>query len=166
MQTSNKRTKAFLGALIGAGVSLIGGAASSIIGANSAKRQQVLAQIDQNRRDTYEAAQNLGAGYGDQSYLKGLNQHVVFKCGGRKRRKAEGGGNFDYSSVINGASSAIDNIGSALTNASIAKHSSVNSQSFMANVPKVDIVQPDYITTTDYQDRLASILRCGGRKAR
>lgn len=163
---STKRRKAWLGAVIGAAASLLGGGISSGIGANSAKKQQRAAQIAQNKQDTYEMAQNLTAGYGDQSYIDDLVRHATFKLGGRKRKKCEDGGKFDYSSLINGVSSAANSIGTALTNANIANHSRVNRQDFFANVPKTEVVIPEYATNVEYMDRQLPMLKCGGKRRR
>lgn len=158
MATAKDRNKAFLGALIGAGISLLGGAISGAISNNASKKAQRRAQIAQNKSDTYEMAQNLSAGYGDQSYVDELKDRVTFRAGGK--HKAADGGNFDWSGVINGASSGLNNIVGSAFAANQMKHRNINSQAFMANVPKTELVIPDY------KDRYYSTLRCGGRKRR
>lgn len=164
--SSKKRNKVFLGALIGAGVSLVGGAVSNIMNKNAAKKQQRYNQMIQNRQDTYEQAQNLTAGYGNQEYVDDLMNNVNFKLGGRRRKKCEDGAKFDWTPVISGATNAINSIGTAATNASIDRTNRVNSQSFMANVPKTEVVLPDYVVNGEYMDRQLPMFKCGGKRRR
>lgn len=169
--TSKQRNKAFLGALIGAGVGLASNLIGGLVSNNAAEKEQARQQRLQNRLDTLQMAQNLTAGYANQDYIDDLKNNIVFRCGGRKRkacggktRKAEDGGQFDWGSVISGVSSGINNITNSAFTANRLRNSNIISGESLANTPKLAIVRPDYIDAIDYQGRLASILRCGGKK--
>lgn len=161
-----ERNKAFLGALIGAGVSLIGGLASSLIGANSQKKAQQRQEALQNEQNNYATAANLAEsinssqGVTDDYY----DRITLKKCGGRT--KAEGGGNFDWGSVINGASSALQSIGSAAIQSS-TQNNVVNMRRVAPQFKnKTRIARDSYVDRDNLYDRvqLLPIMKCGGRR--
>lgn len=175
------RDKAFLGALIGAGISLVGTGISSIMNKNSSNKQLKEQQRQQNKNDTLAMAQNLSAGYLDQDYIDDFKNKVTFKNGGvmknnkygdrikrnktfkcGDRKKASIGINFtneDISSIINSASGAASNVlGSAINSSS---DTVVRQGNMYKSVPKTEIKSPDYIVVAD---RNNSLFRCGGRK--
>lgn len=169
MNKNNKRHKAWLGAVISGAI----GIGSSIFGASQQKRAQERAlaeqQRAQNKQDTLNMAQQLTAGYGDQSYVDDFNKKVVFKMGGNKvdkarrirpRKKAAWGAE-DTSALISGLSNGIGNVASSAI-ASSVDTSSIESLPFMANKPKHGIKTPDYLVENSQQ--IGNILRCGGKR--
>lgn len=153
------RHKAWIGAAIGAAASLAGSLIGGISSSNAQKKQQALQAIAQNRADTYQMAQNLTAGYGDQSYVNDLQKRVTFRCGGKKRKRAEEGGKFDYAGLISGISSGIGSATTGIMNANVIRNQHVgDSRESFANTPKTAIVMPDYI------DRFQQMMRCGGKR--
>lgn len=163
------RRKAWLGAAIGAAASLIGGGISAIMGDNASKEAQRQAQINQNKKDNYNLAQNLTAGYANQDYVDQMNERVSFSLGGR-RRKAEEGGSFDWNSVINGVSSGLNSAMSGAVNAANLRRQNIKQGESLANAPKTEIKTPYYNTNVvnGYSDLFSQqqMLRCGGRKRR
>lgn len=173
----SKRKKAFIGAIIGAVAGIGTSIASSVISKKNAEKQAEEQQKQQNRQDTYEMAQNLTAGYGDQEYVKDFKNRVQFKkggimnnkyndrigrikkfkCGGRK--KAAWGAN-DTEAIISGLGSGISNVvSSAITNSA---DTTVSRGNIFSNEPKTTIETPDYMTSTNVMR--PAYLRCGGRK--
>lgn len=188
---SNKRDKAFLGAIIGGVVGLAGSAVSGILSKRSAKKQQEEQQKQQNKRDTYEMAQNLSASYGDQEYVDEFLNKVKFKnggkmkrkavnytdrmtiankfkCGGRKKnacggRKKAAWGIEDTTSLINN----LFNAGSSVTNAAIQSgiNNNIKQGSIYKGTPKTNLQQPDYLANSNnLVDDTQYLYRCGGRK--
>lgn len=175
------RDKAFLGALIGGGISILGTGISSIMNKVSSNKQLREQQRQQNKNDTLAMAQNLSAGYSDQDYIDDFKNKVtfknggvmknnkygdrikrnkIFKCGGRK--KASIGINFtneDISSIINSASGAASNVLGSTINS--FDDTVVRQGNMYKSVPKTEIKSPDYIVVAD---RNNSLFRCGGRK--
>lgn len=159
MKKRVKRKKAFWGAVIGAGISLAGSLIGSNVEKNKANNQLREQQRAQNRRDTFEMAQNIQQGYSDQDYVDQFNKRISYKCGGKiKRRKAEAGGNFDWSSVLTGGLNALGSIGSAgiASGVGVQKDSTVS----FANKPKDELKVPDYRSA----DTL--LMRYGGKKCK
>lgn len=175
----DKRKKAFVGAIIGAVAAIGSSIASSVISKKNAKKQAEEQQKQQNRQDTYEMAQNLTAGYGDQEYVKDFKNRVQFKkggimnnkyndrierikkfkCGGRK--KAAWGAN-DTEAVISGLGSGISNVASsAITNST---DTSVSRGNIFSNEPKTTIETPDYMISTNMMR--PAYLRCGGKRSK
>lgn len=175
------RDKAFLGALIGAGIGLVGTGISSIMNKNSSNKQLKEQQRQQNKNDTLAMAQNLSAGYSDQDYIDDFKNKVTFKNGGvmknnkygdrikrnktfkcGSRKKASDGIKFtneDISSIINSTGGAASNILSSAINSS--NDIVVRPGNMYKSVPKTGIKNPDYIVVAD---RNNSLFRCGGRK--
>lgn len=183
-----KRKKGFLGALIGSGVSLIGGIASSFISKNAQEKAAKRQQIAQNRADTYEMANNLSNAYANQDYVDDFQKKVIFRNGGIKqyndrvkhnkrfacggRKKAAWGAN-DTSALITAAGNTFSNLASTAISSS-AKTDVTKQAPMIANAPKTEI------KTTDYQELnhpnsndnyvLANILnnprmfKCGGKR--
>lgn len=168
MDKNNKKHKAWLGAVIRGAVEL----GSSIYGASQQKKAQERALDEQrraqNKQDTLNMAQQLTAGYGDQSYVDDFNKKVVFKMGGNKLDKAKrirprkkaAWGVEDTNALISGLSS-LGNIASTAITSSVDT-SSVESLPFMANKPKHGIKTPDYLVENSQQ--IGNILRCGGKR--
>lgn len=167
MVTTNRpRKKAWIGAAIAAGVSLLGSIGGGLMKKNAEQKNQKRATIAQNRADTYEMAQNLTAGYGDQSYLDRLNERVTFSHGGSKRRacggkvkKEAGGSSINTTDIINGVSSALNNLSTNAIDASIIRNKANYNKSFFSNTAKDELVVPGYY------DRL-QLMKCGGKKVR
>lgn len=124
MKRCNKK-KAPLGAIIGSvvgGLLNIGG--SAISGAKQAQlaREQARQQNRlNNRRTALESSSNLTNAYGNQEYIDEFQKRIVpntnvYKLGGKVKKKFEGGGSFDYSSLINGVMGGITNMGTAGVN--------------------------------------------------
>ena len=169
MNKNNKRHKAWLGAVISGAIGL----GSSIFGASQQKKAQERAiaeqQRAQNKQDTLNMAQQLTAGYGDQSYIDDFNKKVVFKMGGNKvdkakrirPRKKAAWGTEDTSALISGLSNSLGNVASSVITSS-TDTSSVESLPFMANKPKHGIKTPDYLV--DNSREIGNILRCGGKR--
>ena len=67
-----KRKKCWIGAVIGAATSLIG----SAIQADGQRKAQRKQNIAQNKRYTYEMANNLTAAYGNQDYADEFQDKV------------------------------------------------------------------------------------------
>lgn len=169
MNKNNKRNKAWLGAVISGAIGL----GSSIFGASQQKKAQERALAEQrraqNRQDTLNMAQQLTAGYGDQSYVDDFNKKITFKMGGNKvdkarrikpRKKAAWGAE-DTSALISGFSGGLNNIASNAIAASV-DNSPIESLPFMANKPKHGIKTPDYLV--DNSREIGNILRCGGKR--
>lgn len=169
MNKNNKRHKAWLGAVISGAIGL----GSSIFGASQQKKAQERALAEQrraqNKQDTLNMAQQLTAGYGDQSYVDDFNKKVVFKMGGNKvdkvrrirpRKKAAWGAE-DTNALISGLSSSLGNITSSAILAS-TNTTPIESLPFMANQPKHGIKTPDYLIENSRE--IGNILRCGGKR--
>lgn len=174
---NSKRKKAWIGAVIGAAASLLGSVGGSILSSNAQQEQIDEQKESQNRKDTYTMANNLSAAYGNQGYVDEFQNKVTFKNGGRMKTKkvdnsdrltvakrfkcggrkklANGGSSFDYSSLINGISSGIGNVATAAINNSVDR-SPINSVSYTGTA-KESLEKPDYVTdnTSTYTDRLA-----------
>lgn len=181
-----KRKKAFLGSLIGAGIGLVSSVVGGISSKNAAERQQREQQIAQNRADTYEMANNLSAGYSNQDYANDFQKKVKFKhggmkqyndrikhnkrfaCGGRKKAKW---GAIDTNNVISAGGSALGGlVGNLIANS--ANTGAIVSTPSVANDPKTAI------KAVDYQERLhpnyiddavinnPRMFRCGGKRKR
>lgn len=162
MACKKNRAKAFLGALIGAGVSLAGSAIGGVLQNNANKKAAKIQRENQNRKDAFEAANNLAYGYSNEGYVDDIYNNIVMRCGGRRRKKAGNGGNFDWNSIINGASQGFGSIMSGGFNAANAKNTITTTAPTLANQPKDNLIKPNYIIP-EYVDRL-QLMRCGGRK--
>lgn len=201
----DKRNKKFLGAIIGGALGLAGGLISSKMSSdaskNAADKQAALQeelwrrnQTNQNKKDTLEQARNLTNVYSNQEYVDEYKNKVSFKNGGKMndrvglakklkcggRRKAEGGGGFDWGSVINGAVSAATSIGSSYLAADAMNYATDKQKNYFVessdngidtrNNAKRRLKKPSYFVTDDntFDDRLrqSSLFRCGGRSKR
>ncbi len=161
-----ERNKAFLGAVIGAAASLLGGIGSSIIASNSAKKQQREQEAMQRRNANYQTAANIS------NYINGssdivddyYNRVVLQRCGGR--HKYEGGGGFDWNSTINGIGSALGSVGSSAISSTVPTGTQIIQPSAQQFTPK--IYKPRNITPISTYDMLMSErrMRCGGRMKR
>lgn len=183
MKKRIKRDKAWAGALIGTGISLLGSIGGSLIGANASKKaadkqaalqQELWAknQTSQNKKDALEQARNLTSVYSNQEYVdeyrdklsfrNGGNYHdrmkfvKRFKCGGR--RKAEGGTQFDWSSIIDGVSTAASALGSSAINANTTIENANKQKNYFVESSDIDIddniVGKGKLKKPSYIDRL------------
>lgn len=160
MKRCNKK-KAPLGAILGSvvgGLLSIGG--SAISGAKQAQlaREQARQQNRlNNRRTVLESSSNLTNAYGNQEYIDEFQKRIVpntnvYKLGGKVKKKFEGGGSFDYSSLINGVMNGITNMGTASINSvyNTKTQRSLNNigQPITTGVgaAKEYIEKPDYVT--------------------
>lgn len=169
MKTKIRRDKAFLGAAIGA----VAGIAGGLIQGAAAKRQQRRQQIAENKRATYEAANNLSAAYANQEYVDDFEKKVTFKNGGKTKRKSQ------YTDRINtakkfkcggrkkaewGKEDTANAIGSAgsLANAIIGSttDTTIKQGDAIGTTTKNSIKVPDYVINNEYR------MRCGGKKRR
>lgn len=169
MKTNIKRNKAFLGSVIGS----VAGIAGGLIQSAAAKRQQRRQQIAENKRATYESANNLSAGYANQDYIDDFEKKVTFKNGGKTKRKSQ------YTDRINTAKkfkcggrkkaewgkedtiNAIESTGN-LANAIIGAttDTTIKQGNTIATTAKDSIKVPDYVMNNEYR------MRCGGKKRR
>lgn len=169
MKTNIKRDKAFLGSVI----SSVAGIAGGLIQSSAAKRQQRRQQIAENRRATYEAANNLSAGYANQEYVDDFEKKVTFKNGGKTKHKSQ------YTDRINTAKkfkcggrkkaewgkedtiSAVESAGN-LANAIIGANTdtTIKQGNTISTTTKDSIKIPDYVMNNEYR------MRCGGKKRR
>lgn len=76
------KNKAFLGALIGAGTSLIGGFFANKAKKKAATEQARQQQIDENKKSAFEQAINLTNVYGNQDYVDDYDNRIEFAKGG------------------------------------------------------------------------------------
>lgn len=164
-----KRNKAFLGSVI----SSVAGIAGGLIQGAANKRQLRRQQIAENRKATYEAANNLSAGYVNQEYVDDFEKKVTFKNGGMTKRKSQ------YTDRINTAKkfkcggrkkaewgkedtiSAVESVGN-LANAIIGANTdtTIKQGNTIATTAKDSIKVPDYVMNNEYR------MRCGGKKRR
>lgn len=169
MKTNIKRNKAFLGSVI----SSVAGIAGGLIQGAAARRQQRRQQIAENKRATYEAANNLSAGYANQDYVDEFEKKVTFKNGGKTKRKSQ------YTDRINTAKkfkcggrkkaewgkedtvNTIENAGN-LANAIIGltTDTTIKQGNTIATTAKDSIKVPDYVMNNEYR------MCCGGKKRR
>lgn len=96
-QMGGKRKKGFLGAVIGAATSLIGGA----IQANAQKKANERQIRDQNRQTVYEMAQNLSNAYDNQEYVDDFQNKVIFRAGGNKHYTSRTHPNAIVKNIVN-----------------------------------------------------------------
>lgn len=76
------KNKAFLGALIGAGTSLIGGFFANKAKKKAATEQARQQQINENKKSAFEQAINLTNVYGNQDYVDDYDNRIEFANGG------------------------------------------------------------------------------------
>lgn len=156
----NQRNKAFLGALIGAGVSLIGNTIGSIIGANAQKKQQreqERQQIEQNNLTT--AANLANAINGSQDVVDSYYDRVtLMPLGGKKKLGAWG--TQDTNDIINGVSSGIGSVVKSVIGANTMGNIQTVRQAPAQFEPKV-LVRPTYYNRIQPMQK---IFKCGGRK--
>ena len=152
------RNKAVWGAVIGAAASLLGGLASNLIGSNAqekARKRQEAAEYE--ARNNATAANLANAINGSQDIVDDYYDRVTLKRYGG-RNKAEGGGGFDWNSVINGISGAMGSIGNA-----VIKSNGYNGVQIIQPTPMQ--FQPKVRKYPTMYDRLMQQnFRCGGRK--
>lgn len=156
----NKRNKAFLGSLIGAGVSLIGNTIGSIIGANAQKKQQreqERQQIEQNNLTT--AANLANAINGSQDVIDSYYDRVTLMPLGGKR-KVGAWGTQDTNNVISGVSSGIGSVVKSVIGANAMGNVQTVRQAPAQFEPKV-LVRPTYYNRIQPTQ---NVFKCGGRK--
>lgn len=186
MKKVKQRKKAWLGAVIGA----VTGIASSLINKNAQEKAQEKQARMQARQDSYEMAQNLTAGYGNQDYADEFQKKITFKnggiakskytdrikynkkfaCGGRK--KANLG-----TDIISSLMGAVGNVSSTAIQAS-TNNDPIKENISIPNIPKTEIKTPDYqvkehpnaFSTTNNNYVIDNIMnnkrmfKCGGKK--
>lgn len=156
----NQRNKAFLGSLIGAGVSLIGNTIGSIIGANAQKKQQreqERQQIEQNNLTT--AANLANAINGSQDVVDSYYDRVTLMPLGGKR-KLGAWGTQDTNDVISGVSSGIGSVVKSVIGANTMGNVQTVRQAPAQFEPKV-LVRPTYYNRIQ---PMQNVYKCGGRK--
>lgn len=190
MENNKKRKKAWIGALIGGALSILGGVGSSIVSKNAQEKALAKQQREQAKQDTFEMAQNLTAGYGNQDYADEFQKKITFKnggiakskytdrikynkkfaCGGRK--KANLGAD-----IISNLMGAIGNVSSAAIQAS-TNNNPIKENISIPNIPKTEIKTPNYqvkehsnaFSTTNNNYVIDNIMnnkrmfKCGGKK--
>lgn len=77
------RDKAFLGAIIGAGASLLGSAVSGIISSRKQKKALKRQQAQQTEQAGYQTANAMTSGYANQEYVDEYNKKITLKNGGK-----------------------------------------------------------------------------------
>ena len=77
------RDKAFLGAIIGAGASLLGSAVSGIISSRKQKKALKRQQAQQTEQAGYQTASAMTSGYANQEYVDEYNKKITLKNGGK-----------------------------------------------------------------------------------
>lgn len=155
----NQRNKAFLGSLIGAGVSLIGNTIGSIIGANAQKKQQreqERQQIEQNNLTT--AANLANAINGSQDVVDSYYDRVTLMPLGGKRRIGAWGTQ-DTNDVISGVSNGLGSVVKSAIGASTMGNVQTVRQAPAQFEPKV-LVRPTYYNRIQ---PMQNVFKCGGR---
>lgn len=158
----NQRNKAFLGALIGAGVSLIGNTIGSIIGANAQKKQQreqERQQIEQNNLTT--AANLANAINGSQDVVDSYYDRVTLMPLGGKRRIGAWGTQ-DTNDVISGVSSGIGSVVKSAIGANTMGNVQTVRQAPAQFEPKV-LVRPTYYNRIQ---PMQNVYKAGGKYKR
>lgn len=77
------RDKAFLGAIIGAGASLLGSAVNGIISARKQKKALKRQQAQQTEQAGYQTASAMTSAYANQDYVDEYNKKITLKNGGK-----------------------------------------------------------------------------------
>lgn len=172
------KRKAFIGALIGTGVSL----ASSLIGGAIQRRKEAALrrenQIAQNKQAAYSMADNLTNQYANQEYVDEMNKRIEFAAGGElnkanyrfRRPKQYGFGGEDSSNHNNNneanASNIINSIGngiSSIVNATMSNpQNAIKTENVALTPAKTNIVPNSYVSLPEYYNRLRAF-RLGGR---
>lgn len=161
------KRKAFIGALIGAGVSI----ASSLIGGAIQRKKEAqaraAAQIAQNKQAAYNMADNLTNQYANQEYVDEMNKRIEFAAGGElnkanyrvRRPKQYKFGGDNANNLINAGASGIGTIlNSALNN----QQEDIESRPITLTAAKNSIVPNSYVSLPEYYNRLRAF-RLGGR---
>lgn len=161
------KRKAFIGALIGTGVSL----ASSLIGGAIQRRKEAALrrenQIAQNKQAAYSMADNLTNQYANQEYVDEMNKRIEFAAGGElnkanyrvRRPKQYGFGGEDWNNVINGSGNGINSIANAMMS---NPQNAIKTENLALTPAKTNIVPNSYVSLPEYYNRLRAF-RFGGR---
>lgn len=159
-----KRNKAFLGALIGAAASLIGGIGSSLIGSSSQKKAQKKQEEEQYKSRNFTTAANLANSINSSQEAVDdyYNRIGLYKYGGR-RRAAWGAS--DTKAVISGVGNMINSIGSSAVQSGIGTGTQIIQPA--AEQFKNKVYKPvSYDSPTLYDTLMNRRMRCGGRMKR
>lgn len=172
------KKKAFIGALIGAGVSI----ASSLIGGAIQRKKEAqaraAAQIAQNKQAAYNIADNLTNQYANQEYVDEMNKRIEFAAGGelnkanyrvrRPKRYGLGGENssnnnnnndVDASNIINSVGNGISSIAGAMMS---NPQNAIKTENVALTPAKTNITPNSYVSLPEYYNRLRAF-RIGGR---